>query len=149
MIETTTRLDKLLRTGSDFISKSSELELTQKPSPNKWSKKEIIGHLIDSGVNNLQRFTEIQFEDKPYKIRKYNQDELVRVNDYQNSESEEIAQFWLSINNRILYLIKQQNEKTLNHKIEFYDGKISDLKYLVEDYVDHLEHHLNQIMNKK
>jgi|TARA_R110000737_G_scaffold264685_1_gene272514 hypothetical protein len=62
--------------------------------PKKWSKKEILGHLIDSGINNLQRFTEIQFSDRPYVIRKYNQNELVIVNDYQNAEIKEILDFW-------------------------------------------------------
>lgn len=137
-----------MKTGLEYISKSSEWELTQKPTPEKWSKKEIIGHLIDSGINNLQRFTEIQFENKPYKIRKYNQDELVKANDYQNSETEEIADFWLSINNRITKLIKQQTEKTLNYKIELAKGNISDLGFLMKDYVDHLEHHLNQIIER-
>lgn len=148
MTETINRLEQLLKTGLEYISKSSESELTQKPTPEKWSKKEIIGHLIDSGINNLQRFTEIQFENKPYKIRKYNQDELVKANDYQNSETEEIADFWLSINNRITKLIKQQTEKTLNYKIELVKGNISDLRFLMKDYVDHLEHHLNQIIEK-
>lgn len=148
MKETINRLEQLMKTGLEYISKSSEWELTQKPTPEKWSKKEIIGHLIDSGINNLQRFTEIQFENKPYKIRKYNQDELVKANDYQNSETEEIADFWLSINNRITKLIKQQTEKTLNYKIELAKGNISDLGFLMKDYVDHLEHHLNQIIER-
>ena len=69
MTEIINRLEQLLKSGLEYISKSSESELTQKPNPEKWSKKEIIGHLIDSGINNLQRFTEIQFENKPYKIR--------------------------------------------------------------------------------
>ena len=148
MKETINRFEELLRSGLDYISKSSESELTQKSSPNKWSKKEIIGHLIDSGIYNLQRFNEIQFENKPYKIRNYNQVELVKTNDYQNSETEEIAKFWLSINNRIIKLMKLQNDKTLTYKIEFEKGNISDLKFLMNDYVDHLEHHLNQIMEK-
>ena len=84
-----------------FSSVNSIADFDLKISNDKWSKKEILGHLIDSGINNLQRFTEIQFENKPYKIRKYNQDELVKANEYQNSETEEIADFWLSINNRI------------------------------------------------
>ncbi len=33
--------------------------------PNKWSKKEIIGHLINSATNNHQRFVRCQFETIP------------------------------------------------------------------------------------
>ncbi len=87
MEETTNRLESLIKRGLEYISQSSDLELAQKISPEKWSKKEILGHLIDSGINNLQRFTEIQYEKKLYKIRKYEQDVLVKANDYQNANS--------------------------------------------------------------
>ena len=128
------------------MSQSSESEMSRKISAEKWSKKEILGHLIDSGINNLQRFTEIQFEDKPYKIRKYKQNELVIVNDYQNSKTNEMVEFWLSINNRIKNIIELQNEKTLNYQVLLDKDNVSDLRFLMKDYVDHLEHHLNQIM---
>lgn len=146
MTETINKLEHLLKSGLDYLSQSSESEMSHKLSAERWSKKEILGHLIDSGINNLQRFTEIQFEDKPYKIRKYKQNELVKVNDYQNSKTHEIVEFWLSINNRIKNLIEFQTEKTLNYKIELERDTISDLRFLMKDYVDHLEHHLNQIM---
>ena len=86
MKETADRLANLLNDGLEYLEQASEIELSQKSAPEKWSKKEILGHLIDSGVNNLQRFTEIQFEDKPYRIKKYNQDGLVVANDYQHSK---------------------------------------------------------------
>lgn len=146
MTETTNKLEQLLKSGLEYISKTSESELMEKISPEKWSKKEILGHLIDSGINNLQRFTEIQFENKPYKIRNYRQDELVRVNNYQNEETKEITNFWLSINNRIKSLIEQQTEKTLNYEIVLANDNISDLRFLITDYVDHLEHHIDQII---
>ncbi|GAA3645354.1 DinB family protein [Flavivirga jejuensis] len=146
MKETVYKLESLMDKGLDCLSQSSEIELTQKLSPGKWSKKEILGHLIDSGINNLQRFTEIQTENKPYKIRPYKQNELVKANDYQNAELKEITSLWLAINNRILSLINQQTEDTLSYKIEINDGGISDLRFLIKDYVDHLEHHLEQII---
>ena len=49
-----------------------------------------MGHLVDSGINNLQRFVEIQYAAKPYPIRKYEQDALVEANLYQNSDINEI-----------------------------------------------------------
>ena len=146
MIETTDKLNQLLKEGLEYLSQSSESEMSKKATINKWSKKEILGHLIDSGINNLQRFTEIQFENKPYILKKYKQNELVEVNDYQNAKTKEIVDFWLSINSRIKYLIKLQTEKTLNYQVELEKGNISDLRFLIEDYVDHLEHHINQIV---
>ena len=146
MTEITNKLEQLLKKGLEYLGESSELELCKKESEKKWSKKEILGHLIDSGINNLQRFTEIQFENKPYQIRNYNQNELVKANDYQNSDTNEIVEFWSSINNRILSLIRKQTEKTLSYKIELEKDNFCNLKFLIEDYVAHLQHHLQQIM---
>ncbi|WP_298475394.1 DinB family protein [uncultured Maribacter sp.] len=146
MKQTITKLEQLLKRGLEYFSQIPESEMSKKVSIEKWSKKEILGHLIDSGINNLQRFTEIQFEEKPYVLRNYKQNELVKVNDYQNANTKEIINFWMSINNRIKSVIELQTEKTLNYKIELEKGRISDLKFLMEDYVDHMEHHLNQIM---
>ncbi len=140
------RLQQLLDEGKAYLDQSPEIELSQKSSPEKWSKKEILGHLIDSGINNLQRFTEIQFKDKPYFIQNYNQDQLVMANNYQNACKEEIMNFWLAINTRIIAVIKHQTEKTLNYRIILGQKIKIDLKFLIEDYVDHLEHHLKQIL---
>ncbi len=148
MKNTTERLEALLNLGSAYVSKAPESELVFKPNPLKWSKKQILGHLIDSAINNLQRFTEIQFETKPYKIRPYSQEGLVSANDYQNSKTAEILTLWLALNNRIVKVISLLSESTLNFQIEFDNGNISDLRFLVEDYVDHLEYHLNQIVKK-
>ena len=138
-------LERELVSGFEFISKLSEEEMSFKKNPNKWSKKEILGHLIDSGINNLQRFTEIQFEEKPYRIRNYKQADLVKANDYQNSEAKELLSFWFSINKRIAEVVKKQTETTLNYKIQIDDTTIVDLKFLIEDYTKHLVYHLQQI----
>jgi hypothetical protein len=38
------------------FSKMTELEVLERPMPHKWSKKEVLGHLCDSAINNLPRF---------------------------------------------------------------------------------------------
>jgi hypothetical protein len=140
-------LEKALSFGFELISKLSEEEMSVKKSPEKWSKREILGHLIDSAINNLQRFTEIQFTEKPYVIRKYNQNELVKVNDYQNSDTQELLSFWLAINKRIEKVIERQTEETLKYKVQIDDETIVDFNFLIKDYIDHLVHHLQQIRN--
>lgn len=146
MKEVIEKFSDLLKKGTQCIAKTTEEDLSLKIAIDKWSKKEILGHLIDSGIHNLQRFSEIQFEDKPYKIRKYNQNELVKSNRYNEADSLELLSFWLSINERITQIISVQNKETLGYQIELGNGEISDLEFLIKDYVDHLEHHLKQIM---
>lgn len=146
MNEITSKLKSLLSKGATYISSTDNATLTIKPIPEKWSKKEILGHLIDSGINNLQRFTEVQFEDLPYKVRKYNQDILVQANNYNHADKEEIVQLWLSINYRIVAVIEQLDDKQLAYAVDTGEGELKNLMFLIKDYVEHLEHHLNQII---
>ena len=145
MQEVTGKLEALLKKGSSFIKDNSEEHLKLRPESGKWSKKEILGHLIDSAVNNLKRFTEIQFSSLPYPIVAYNQMGLVNANNYYEADTSEILNFWMSINKRIIAVINQQTETTLAYKIEYLDGEIIDLQFLMVDYVEHMEHHINQI----
>lgn len=145
MIGSVNRLAALLERGSAYITQSNETDFSFKASPKKWSKKEILGHIIDSGLYNLLRFTEIQFEEKPFVIRKYNQDEMVKANDYQHADTQELLNVWLSVNKRILHVIQQQNANTLKYPIIINQNETKDFAFLIHDYVEHLEHHLNQI----
>ena len=146
MEEAIQKLERYLNLTESYFINATPIEINFKASESKWSKKEILGHLIDSGINNLQRFTEIQFEEKPYSIRKYNQDALVLTNDYQHSDLLELIGFWESINKRIITIMQLQTIETLRYEIKL-DGEYNNLKFLMTDYVEHLKHHINQIVN--
>lgn len=116
-----------------------------KVSETKWSKKEILGHLIDSALYNLQRFTEIQYAEKPYRVRSYHQDEQVKANHYQERESSELIALWAGLNRQIAFVMQHQTEESLALPLLLPDGTSSDLRFLMTDYIDHLQHHLIEI----
>ena len=129
----------------DNLTLQSITDFEVKIDTNKWSKKEILGHLIDSAINNLQRFTEIQYAEKPYKTRPYNQDALVKYNDYQNKNNQNLFDLWLHLNRHILEIIKNQTDKTLAYQLILPNGKLNNLQFLIEDYIEHLFYHVSQI----
>ncbi|MFN0275243.1 MAG: DinB family protein [Chitinophagales bacterium] len=139
-------LHQLLQTYVPVFSKISMMEFSDKPVPGKWSKKEIVGHLIDSAQNNLRRFIAVQTEKNPHIV--YDQDHWVASNDYQNMDAEEVIMLWKLMNERICVVLKNMNpenyERTVNTGIE----KISlkTIAWLAEDYVKHLKHHINQVL---
>lgn len=135
----------LLEKLNHFASAHEIPEFDVKISVNKWSKKEILGHLIDSAINNIQRFTEIQFSESLYIVRDYNQNELVKVNDYQNIDNQDLFDLCISLNKQILQLIKKLNKESLKHQLIFSNGKKADLEFLINDYIKHFQHHLKQI----
>ncbi len=61
----------------------SESKISQRPAPNKWSKKEILGHLCDSAINNLERFIKIQYDHQPFLLTPYDQVLWVQIQGYQ------------------------------------------------------------------
>ncbi|HMK06681.1 MAG TPA: DinB family protein [Flavobacterium sp.] len=139
------KMNFLLSSAKAYFEKADRLLLEAKPMPDKWSKKEILGHLIDSAINNIQRFTEIQTSHKPYQIKSYNPDELVLANNYQNKDIDELFQLWFHLNEHIKFLIANQNTATLTYSLILPNTEVRDLKFLIDDYADHLEHHLDQI----
>lgn len=78
----------------------TEAEITQRPAPKKWSKKEVIGHLCDSAIVNLERFLQIQNEASPYVVTTYDQVQWVALQGYQELPIEDILMLWTSINKK-------------------------------------------------
>lgn len=141
------RLENHTNEFPNRISKFSEQELLKKPAENKWSKKEILGHLIDSAINNLKRFTDIQFTPSPYVVNTYSQVELVIVNRYQELPLEHLLNLWQSLNQQIIYVINHIPVEKLELPVDpQYDRKeLKTLIWIIGDYVAHLEHHFKQI----
>src|SRR5690606_18063933 len=71
----------------------------RKPRPEKWSPVEILGHLVDSAQNNLQRFIRAQYEDVPHIV--YNQDEWVRLAQYRDYNREDLLTLWQALNRHV------------------------------------------------
>ena len=138
------RFEQLLAENAGYFPTIDSIILEAK-IPGKWSKKEILGHLVDSGIHNLVRFTEINYLEKPYRHRPYNQIDLVNLNQYQTMDIQDLTQLWLAINKQIVRLMKSVDNKALDYKIILSDESIIDLKFLMTDYVDHLEHHIKQL----
>jgi DinB superfamily len=145
MIHSIQKLETLIESGTAYLQNCPSSEVKLKAAPASWSKQEILGHLIDSAINNLQRFTEIQFSEKPFPIRRYNQDQLVIINKYNDADTNELIQLWQALNKQIKRMMEAQNEETLSYPIVFHDGTRSDLRFLMVDYVDHMEHHLRKV----
>ena len=138
------------------LKNKSNDELSSKESPGKWSEKEIIGHLIDSAYNNHQRFLRAMDQDHLV-FNGYDQEKWVIHNNYQQRESYEVIECWKMSNMQLAELIDRIPKNKLEyetidhnfHKICMVrpeKNSISSLKYLISDYLFHLEHHLQQIL---
>jgi hypothetical protein len=133
---------------SEFL-KYPEGELRRKPAPGKWSKKELLGHLIDSAANNHHRFIKIQFMPQPFFVEGYAQNDWVRIQYYNDKDTEQLVNLWKVYNEHILFIMQNTSNKNLNIKINAEDPfeKADSLFLLMKDYVDHMDHHFKQIFS--
>ena len=150
------KIREILSRFKAYLDVQISLDLSSKPLPHKWSKKEILGHLIDSAYHNHKRF--LRADKKGDLIFEgYDQNEWVAKNNYQNRDAKEVIALFLVVNFHISDLINNIDEGVLDYMTETHNfdkicmkqvesgGPVS-LRYLVEDYIFHLEHHLNQII---
>lgn len=119
-------------------------EFAIKHNPGKWSKKEILGHLIDSAANNHHRFIRGQFEDTPHII--YDQDKWNICSSYNTIDSQHLIDFWEAYNRQIIFIINAIPKKALKRKCRTNETEPVTIEWLIEDYVRHLEHHLKQLV---
>lgn len=113
-----------------------------KPSPVKWSKKEIIGHLIDSAHSNARRFVVAQYEDNPEII--YNQDKWVAICNYQQWDSLSLIRLWCLLNWQICEILKNMPAEAAQRSCM--TQELHTLEWLANDYIKHLKHHLHQVL---
>jgi transcriptional regulator len=137
------RLEYIITLTPKMLTEISEENMSTKPSPTKWSKKEIIGHLIDSATNNHQRFVRGQFENIPE--ISYDQNNWNEFSFYNQIDSKQIISFWTIYNKQIIEIIKRIRKENLEKQIKI-GNNILTLELLIIDYVEHLEHHLKQII---
>ena len=132
-----------------------ETQSGQKNSPDDWSAKETIGHLIDSAANNHPRFVRAQFTDDLV-FPGYEQDQWVKSQNYRDESWSELIQLWSSYNLHLVHVASAIPEDVLTrprsrHTLDQIAFNLVDknepatLEYLIRDYLDHLRHHLDQI----
>lgn len=140
------RLQFLCDTIPNLLLEIDETIFSLKTKPEKWSKKEIIGHLIDSATNNHHRFVRGQFEEAPTII--YDQNKWNENNYYQQINSIQIISFWEAYNRQLLELTRCLPKDKLNNKINTGGESNPTIEFLIEDYVQHLEYHLSQVIDR-
>jgi hypothetical protein len=147
MKNTIAELNSLVESFAAKINAIPEAEFSAKPLPKKWSKKEVLGHLIDSGQNNLRRFIVGQYEATPPKIV-YEQDFWVASNGYQKMDKDAVIRLWKLVNQQIATTLQHMPGENYGKKCDTGRNEVNlkTLEWLADDYVKHMKHHLNQII---
>ena len=137
----------LLRLVSEYTAAFHSIPedvLIHKPSAKKWSKKEIIGHLVDSAQTNIRRIIVSQYEDKPHIV--YNQDKWVDLSHYQSYDTQTLIMLWSLLNKHFVHVLQHFNEANAQRECRTQD--IHTIEWLAKDYILHLKHHAHQVLDR-
>lgn len=138
-------LEVLLQEVPQAFQSLTHAETVEPPAAGKWSRLQIMGHLCDSALNNHVRFIQVLKEPQPLQIAPYDQSHWVTVQRYNETPAEEVLMLWLTLNRAVLRVISRLKRSQLALHCKLPNGDIVTLQWLIEDYLQHMVHHLKQI----
>jgi hypothetical protein len=150
------RLRAAIAASEPMLSALADTETGRHPAPGKWSPRQIIGHLIDSASNNHQRFVRAALGDDLVSPG-YEQEKWVEIQDYQYAAWHDLVLLWAAFNlqlARVMAAIPEdvRSRPRTRHNLDQIAWRAvpstepATLDYFMNDYVDHLEHHLRQVL---
>ena len=126
----------------------TERDAGVKPAPGAWSQKEELGHLIDSAANNHVRFVRASIE-PAFRGPGYQQDAWVSLHGYQEMPWADLLDFWRSYNRFLAGLVRRIPEESLERPCTVGESRPVTLRFLIEDYILHMQHHLDHILKRE
>ena len=118
-----------------------------RPSGVGWSQREELGHLIDSAVNNHARIVRAVLE-PAYEGPGYEQERWVEVHHYRDIPWTDLVDAWVAHNKILLPLIRWIPDARLSTPSRIGDAETVTLGFLIDDYVLHMRHHLDQVLGR-
>ncbi len=138
--------DKLIGIIKNFYGKYQPLNdeiASKRLAVDKWTLKEIIGHLIDSASNNHQRIIRLQLvDDLIFPDYSADNEKWLKIEQYNRLPWTTLLSLWKEFNILIANIILHVNMDCIHNKWLKEDAPV-ELHHIILDYVRHLEEHLS------
>ena len=144
MKELSEQLLRVVDAAETKLRKIGEFETTRPLLPGGWSRKQVLGHLIDSASNNHQRFVRAALQ-LSLEFPGYDQNGNSRVQAPQEADWSLLVSLWAAYNRYLAHIIARLPASKLETVCHIGTGEEVTLGFLASDYVTHLVHHLGQI----
>jgi hypothetical protein len=145
MIELADALRAEVDRASELFRDLTEPDASRDRGPGKWSRKQLLGHFIDSAANNHQRFVRAQFTN-PFVGPGYDQDAWVALHRYRERPWAELVDVWVALNRQVAAVIESVPAEKLQTPCVIGDREATSLEWWMNDYLRHLKHHVEQIV---
>ncbi|HMG36428.1 MAG TPA: nitroreductase family protein [Blastocatellia bacterium] len=141
---TLTAMRLLLELEPFRLAAFTETLAGHKPEPAAWSRKQELGHLIDSAANNHQRIVRAQIE-SGLALPGYDGDRWVEIHRYQERNWVDLIDMWRELNHQLLRAAESVAEPAWSNTLTIGDSQEMTLGYVFVDYLRHMADHLRHI----
>tara|TARA_Y100000385_G_C12665783_1_gene455756 strand:- start:43 stop:477 length:435 start_codon:yes stop_codon:yes gene_type:complete len=133
---------RLLEKLEQMISQVIQTDF--KVSPQSWSVKEVLGHLLDSASNNHQRFVRTK-PGEMGRFTEYEPDRFVQQAFYQNYDFRALSRLVMEYTRLLAHITENFDYSILKSEVLILDKGLFNIQFLIEDYDRHFEVHVGQI----
>jgi len=138
------KLSRVVESAEPILRQVTEVESNKPILKGGWSRKQVIGHLIDSASNNHQRFVRAALQ-VSLVFPGYDQDGCVRVQAVESAPWPLLVALWKNYNLYLAHVIAHLPPSQLDAQCRIGENEPASLRFIAEDYLTHLLHHLGQI----
>ena len=115
--------------------------------PQGWSRKQELGHLADSAINNRVRIIKAALEGE-FTGPSYDGVGWVNVGGYATAPWLDVIDLWKSLNQSLAAVLEAVPSERLTAPCRIgNDGPVT-LEFLIDDYIVHMQHHLDHIFSR-
>jgi hypothetical protein len=115
--------------------------------PDGWTRKQELGHLIDSAANNHLRFVNAAIQDE-FRGPTYAQNEWVRLHGYDELPWSSLVHFWFRYNSLLVQVLQRIPAERFEAPCHIGAHHPESLAFVVNSYTLHMQHHIDQILHR-
>ena len=145
MLKVASELRGIVEAHVPMLEAITDAAASEEREPGKWTRKEVLGHLIDSACNNHQKFVRTMAE-SGLDFPGYEQDHWIAASKYNFAAWPDLIALWHAYNTHLAHIIEHATKALLSNSINVGDHGTFTLEWIMTDYVEHLKHHLLQIL---
>ncbi|HLJ48378.1 MAG TPA: DinB family protein [Bryobacteraceae bacterium] len=127
------------------LTSITEEQASEPRTPGWKNRKEELGHLLDSAANNHLRFVFAAVNGE-YTGPTYNQRGWVDLHRYHDLHWRDLLDQWRMRNHWLAHVVEGIPDSAMEASCRVGSNEPVTLRFLIDDYLRHLDHHVNHIV---